>query len=152
MLRYITVRLFHGFIVVVLISLLTFIVMRMMPGDPVFLLMGEGQVRISEEQVEAIRERWGLNKSYPEQYLIWLGNMASGNFGESIIRTGVPVREMIFEAIPVTIQLNVYSMILALLISVPLGIWAAIRRNTAVDYTSSVVSVLGVATQISGLA
>ena len=146
MLRYITVRLFHGFIVIVLISLLTFIVMRMMPGDPVFLLMGEGQVRISEEQVEAIRERWGLNKSYPEQYLIWLGNMASGNFGESIIRTGVPVREMIFEAIPVTIQLNVYSMILALLISVPLGIWAAIRRNTAVDYTSSVVSVLGVAT------
>ena len=87
-------------------------------------------MRISEEQVEAIRERWGLNKSYPEQYLIWLGNMASGNFGESIIRTGVPVREMIFEAIPVTIQLNVYSMILALLISVPLGIWAAIRRNT----------------------
>lgn len=146
MLRYITVRLFHGAIVIVLISILTFAVMRMMPGDPVYLLMGEGQVRISEEQIQAIRARWGLDKSYLEQYLIWVGNMATGNFGESIIRTGVPVRDMILEAVPVTAQLNIYSMLLALLISVPMGIWAAVRRNSAVDYSSSVISVIGIAT------
>lgn len=144
--RYIAVRLFHGVIVIFLISLLTFIVMRMMPGDPVYLLLGEGQVRISEEQIQAIRARWGLDKSYPEQYLIWVGNLLTGNFGESIIRTGVPVRDMIFEAIPVTAQLNLYSMALALLFSVPMGIWAAVRRNSIVDYTSSVISVVGVAT------
>lgn len=146
MLRYITIRLLHGAVVIFLISVLTFIVMRMMPGDPVYLLMGEGQVRITEEQIQAIRTRWGLDKSYLEQYLIWVGNMATGNFGESIIRTGVPVREMIFEAIPVTAQLNLYSMILALLFSVPMGIWAAVKRNSAVDYTSSVISVVGIAT------
>lgn len=146
MLRYITVRLLHGGIVILLISLLTFAVMRMMPGDPVYLLMGEGQVRISEEQMQAIRARWGLDKPYPEQYLIWVGNMFTGNFGESIIRTGVPVREMIFEAVPVTAQLNIYSMALALAISVPMGIWAAVRRNSIVDYSSSVISVVGVAT------
>lgn len=146
MARYITVRLFHGAIVIILISLLTFIVLRLMPGDPVFLLLGEGQVRISEEQIQAIRTRWGLDKSYPEQYLIWAGNMFTGNFGESIIRTGVPVRDMILEAIPVTLQLNVYSMLLALALSVPLGIWAAVKRNSAVDYASSVISVVGVAT------
>jgi peptide/nickel transport system permease protein len=146
MARYITVRLFHGVIVILLISVLTFMVMRMMPGDPVYLLMGEGQVRITEEQIQAIRARWGLDKSYPEQYFIWALNMFTGNFGESIIRTGVPVREMIFEAIPVTAQLNIYSMLLALLISVPMGILAAVKRNSAVDYASSVVSVVGVAT------
>ncbi|GIK75090.1 MAG: oligopeptide transport system permease protein AppB [Chloroflexota bacterium] len=146
MARYITVRLFHGAIVIILISLLTFIVLRLMPGDPVFLLLGEGQVRISEEQIQAIRTRWGLDKSYPEQYLIWAGNMFTGNFGESIIRTGVPVRDMILEAAPVTLQLNVYSMLLALALSVPLGIWAAVKRNTAVDYASSVISVVGIAT------
>lgn len=146
MARYITVRLFHGAIVIILISLLTFIVLRLMPGDPVFLLLGEGQVRISEEQIQAIRTRWGLDKSYPEQYLIWAGNMFTGNFGESIIRTGVPVRDMILEAVPVTLQLNVYSMLLALALSVPLGIWAAVRRNSAVDYASSVISVVGIAT------
>lgn len=146
MARYITVRLFHGAIVIILISLLTFIVLRLMPGDPVFLLLGEGQVRISEEQIQAIRTRWGLDKSYPEQYLIWAGNMFTGNFGESIIRTGVPVRDMILEAVPVTLQLNIYSMLLALALSVPLGIWAAVKRNSAVDYASSVISVVGVAT------
>ena len=146
MLRYITVRLVYGAVVIFLISVLTFIVMRMMPGDPVYLLMGEGQVRITEEQIQAIRARWGLDKSYPEQYLIWVSNMATGNFGESIIRTGVPVREMIFEAIPVTAQLNLYSMILALLISAPMGVWAAVKRNSAVDYASSVISVVGIAT------
>jgi len=144
--RYIAVRLFHGIIVIFLISLLTFIVMRMMPGDPVYLLLGEGQVRISEDQIQAIRARWGLDRSYPEQYLIWVGNLLTGNFGESIIRTGVPVRDMIFEAIPVTAQLNLYSMALALLLSVPMGIWAAVKRNSIVDYTSSVISVVGVAT------
>lgn len=146
MLRYITVRLFHGAVVILLISILTFVIMRMMPGDPVYLLMGEGQVRITEEQIQAIRARWGLDKSYPEQYLIWVGNMATGNFGESIIRTGVPVREMIFEAIPVTAQLNIYSMLLALLISVPMGIGAAVKRNSTADYASSVISVVGIAT------
>jgi len=146
MARYITVRLFHGIIVIILISLLTFIVLRLMPGDPVFLLLGEGQVRISEDQIQAIRTRWGLDKSYPEQYLIWAGNMFTGNFGESIIRTGVPVRDMILEAVPVTVQLNVYSMLLALALSVPMGIWAAVKRNSAVDYASSVISVVGVAT------
>lgn len=117
-----------------------------MPGDPVYLLLGEGQVRISEEQIQAIRTRWGLDKSYPEQYLIWAGNMFTGNFGESIIRTGVPVRDMILEAVPVTVQLNVYSMLLALLLSLPMGIWAAVKRNSVVDYASSVISVVGVAT------
>ncbi len=144
--RYIFVRLVQGAIVIFLISVLTFVIMRLMPGDPVYLLFGEGQVRISEEQMEAIRARWGLDQPYYVQYLVWARNMLTGNFGDSLVRTGVPVREMIFEAIPVTLTLNVYALLLALVISIPLGIFAGIRRNSFVDYFASVFSAVGVAT------
>ena len=146
MARYILVRLVQGAIVIFLISVLTFVVMRLMPGDPVYLLFGEGQVRISEEQMQAIRARWGLDQPYYMQYLIWARNMFVGDFGDSLIRTGVPVREMIFEAMPVTLTLNVYALLLALVVSIPLGIMAGIRRNSFIDYFTSVFSAVGIAT------
>jgi len=146
MARYLTVRLFHGAIVLFLISILTFAIMRMMPGDPVYLLFGEGQVRISEEQMDAIREQWGLNEPLYVQYLVWAKNMLRGDFGDSLIRRGVPVRTMIFEAIPVTATLNVFALGLALLIAIPVGIAAGMRRNSPLDYGTSVGSALGIAT------
>ncbi len=145
MLRYITVRLFHGAIVIFLISLATFAIMRLMPGDPTYLLLGEGEIRISQEQIDAIRARWGLDRPYHEQYLVWAWNLLRGDFGVSLIRTGVPVRQMIFEAIPVTATLNVISLALALLVAIPAGIWAGVRRNSTFDYTTAVGSTLGVA-------
>jgi peptide/nickel transport system permease protein len=145
MTRYLTVRLFHGLIVVLLISLATFAIMRLLPGDPVFLLLGEGQVRISEEQIEAIRDKWGLNKPYHEQYLVWISNMLRGDFGDSLIRTGVPVRDMIFEALPVTLRLNVYALAVSLAIAIPAGIVAGVRRNSVFDYAATVASTFGVA-------
>lgn len=144
MFRYIVSRVLQGLIVIFLISVATFVIMRLMPGDPVYLLLGEGQVRISQEQIDAIRERWGLDRPYYEQYLIWMMNFVRGDFGDSLIRTGVPVRDMIFEAIPVTAKLNVYSLLLALLIALPGGIWAALRRNSLVDYLNSLGSTVGV--------
>lgn len=146
MARYLTVRLFHGAIVIFLISILTFAIMRMMPGDPVYLLFGEGQVRISEEQMDAIREQWGLNEPLYIQYGLWAKNMLQGDFGDSLIRRGVPVRTMIFEAIPVTATLNVFALGLALLIAIPVGIAAGMRRNSPLDYATSVGSALGIAT------
>ncbi len=145
MLRYAVVRLFQGAIVIFLISLATFAIMRLMPGDPVYLLLGEGEVRISEEQIEAIRERWGLNDPYHVQYFTWVRNMATGNFGESLIRQGTPVRDMIFQSIPVTIELNAYALLIALLIALPVGVWAGVRPNSAIDYSTSVGSALGIA-------
>lgn len=145
MLPYITRRVLQGLFVIWLISIATFIVMRLMPGDPVYLLLGEGDIRISQEQIDAIRHRWGLDKSYYEQYIIWAVNLAKGDFGDSLIRTGVPVRQMIFEAIPVTATLNVIAMLLALLFAIPAGIWAGVKRNSRFDYSTAVGSTLGVA-------
>ena len=145
MLLYITRRILQGLLVLVLISLLTFVVLRLMPGDPAYLLLGEGEIRISEEQIEAIRRRWGLDRPYHEQYLVWAWNLLRGDFGDSLIRTGVPVRQMIFETIPVTIKLNVISLGLAFAVAIPAGIIAGVRRNSPFDYTTAVGSTLGVA-------
>lgn len=144
MLRYIVVRLVQGAVVIVLISIATFIIMRLMPGDPVYLLLGEGQIRITQEQIDAVRTRWGLDKPYYEQYLIWVKNMAMGNFGESLIHTGIPVRQLIFQAIPVTARLNIYALVIALAIAIPGGIIAGVRRNSTFDYMNTVGATLGV--------
>ena len=145
MLIYITRRILQGLVVLVLISVLTFVIMRLMPGDPAYLLLGEGEIRITQEQIEAIRRRWGLDRPYHEQYLIWAWNLLRGDFGDSLIRTGVPVRQMIFETIPVTIKLNVISLGLAFAVAIPAGIIAGVRRNSPFDYTTAVGSTLGVA-------
>ncbi len=145
MIPYIVRRILQGLVVIVLISVITFVVMRLMPGDPAYLLLGEGEIRISQEQIEAIRRRWGLDRPYHEQYLLWGWNLLRGDFGESLIRTGIPVRQMIFEAIPVTARLNVISLALALAVAIPAGIVAGVRRNSPFDYGTAVGSTLGVA-------
>ncbi|MFZ5918412.1 MAG: ABC transporter permease [Chloroflexota bacterium] len=145
MARYLTVRLFHGLLVILLISLITFVIMRLLPGDPVYLLLGEGEIRISQEQIDAIRHKWGLDKPWHEQYFIWLGNMVTGDFGDSLIRTGVSVRQMIFEAIPVTFRLNLYALFVSLIVAIPAGIIAAVKRNTIFDYLATIGATFGVA-------
>ena len=145
MARYLTVRLFQGLIVVILISLVTFTIMRLLPGDPVYLLLGEGEIRISQEQMDAIRHKWGLDKPYYEQYLVWVSNMFRGDFGDSLIRTGVPVRDMIFEALPVTLKLNVYALAISLALAIPAGILAGVKRNSLFDYAATIGSTFGVA-------
>ncbi len=145
MLTYIARRILQGVVVIVLISVGTFVVIRLMPGDPTYLLLGEGEIRISEEQMEAIRARWGLDRPQHEQFFIWAWNLLRGDFGDSLIRKGIPVRQMIFEAIPVTAILNVTSLALALLVAIPAGIIAGVRRNSTFDYGTAVGSTLGVA-------
>jgi ABC-type dipeptide/oligopeptide/nickel transport system permease component len=145
MLGYILVRLLQGALVIFLVSIATFVIMRLLPGDPVYLLLGEGQVQITQEQIDAIRTKWGLDRPWHEQYLTWAWNMLRGDFGDSIIRIGVPVRDMIFEAAPVTAMLNLYALGVALLIAIPSGIIAGVKRNSLFDYLTTVGSILGVA-------
>jgi peptide/nickel transport system permease protein len=143
---YLTLRILKGLLVVVLISLVTFGIMRLIPGDPTQLLLGEGTIPISREQIAAIRAKWGLDLPLHQQYLVWAANLLRGDFGTSIMRTGVPVRQMIFEAIPVTALLNLFAISLAIVVAVPLGIAAAVRRNSPIDYLANFISALGIAT------
>ena len=143
---YLTFRIFKGLLVVVLISLVTFGIMRLIPGDPVQLLLGEGSIPISQDQIAAIRAKWGLDLPLHQQYLVWAGNLVRGDFGTSLMRTGVPVRQMIAEAIPVTALLNLYAVLLAITVAIPLGIASAVGRNSWLDYVANVFSALGIAT------
>jgi peptide/nickel transport system permease protein len=145
MIRFITGRLLQGALVIFLISVVTFVIMRLLPGDPVYLLLGEGQIQITEEQIQAIRAKWGLDLPLYQQYLIWVGSMFRGNFGTSLIRTGVPIRDMLLEAIPVTANLNILAMLAALIVAIPAGIIAGIKRNSIFDYATAVGATLGVA-------
>ncbi len=103
-------------------------------------------IPITDEQIAAIRTKWGLDRPLHEQYFVWAANLFRGDFGQSLIRAGVPVRDMIFEAMPVTATLNVLALVAAIVIAVPMGIAAAVRRNTWVDYSTNVISALGIAT------
>ncbi|RIK38326.1 MAG: peptide ABC transporter [Chloroflexi bacterium] len=145
MFNYIVSRLLQGVLVIFLISVVTFIMLRLMPGDPVMLLLGEGSIQITEQQINAIRTKWGLDKSYPEQYLVWAGNLLRGDLGESLIRRGVPVRQMIFEAMPVTGRLGLLSVAVALALAIPAGIIAAVKRNSIFDYLLTIGTTAGVA-------
>jgi peptide/nickel transport system permease protein len=145
MLQYIIRRLLQGVLIIFLVTTATFVVVRLMPGDPVFLLLGEGQVQITNEQIAAIRSKWGLDDPIHVQYITWIGNMAQGNFGESIIRTGVPISQMIGEAAPLTAMLNLLALGVAILVAIPTGMIAGAKRNSAFDYGASFFATLGVA-------
>jgi len=145
--RYTVVRLAEGLVVLLLISVATFLIMRLLPGDPVMILLGEGGggIRMTEDQIDAIHRKWGLDDPWHVQYLLWVKNMFTGNFGQSIFRPGVPVREMIFEAIPVTFNISAAGLLIALALAIPMGIMAATKRNSLFDYAATIFSTLGVA-------
>jgi peptide/nickel transport system permease protein len=143
--QFLAKRILQGLLVIFLISIVTFVIMRLMPGDPVKLLLGDGQIRMTQEQMDRIRDTWGLNDPYHVQYFKWAGNFVTGNLGESLIRRGVPVSQMIFEALPYTLKLNGWSLLFALIIAIPAGIWAAVKRNSLYDYFVTIFTTAGAA-------
>ncbi len=141
--RYILVRLAQGALVIFLVSIGTFGMMHLIPGDPISLMIGEA--RTSQEQIDAIRAKWGLDRPLHIQYLTWMGNMVRGDFGQSVVRVGVPVRAMIAEAARVTIILNLIAFVVSMAIAIPAGIAAAVRRYSSFDYAVMVSTTVGVA-------
>ncbi|MGQ0549850.1 MAG: ABC transporter permease [Armatimonadota bacterium] len=141
--RYIVVRLMQGALVIFLVSVGTFAMLHLIPGDPISLMIGEA--RISQEQIDLIRAKWGLDRPLHVQYLTWIGNMARGDFGQSVVRSGVPVRTMIAEAASVTITLNLIAFIISIVLAIPAGIIAAARRYSTIDYAVMVSTTVGVA-------
>jgi ABC-type dipeptide/oligopeptide/nickel transport system permease component len=129
MLGYIVQRLLQLIFIVWAVSVLVFVVVRLLPGDPAQMMAGPNA---SPDQVENIRARLGLDKPISYQYWAFLQNAAHGNLGISF-RYDRPVTAMIAEVYPITLRLAFVSMGLALLIAVPLGILAAIHPNSLLD-------------------
>jgi peptide/nickel transport system permease protein len=133
----------RGFISLVTLFLITVIVfagVRMIPGDPARVMAG---TEADAAGLEEVRQKYGLRDPLPTQYVKWAGRALRGDLGESI-RTKEPVLRLIGQKFPITLQLATYSLAIALLIAIPAGVLAAVRRNTAWDYLASGVSLGGV--------
>ena len=144
MLIFLVRRLLQGIFIVFLVSVITFAIMHLLPGDPIGLLLGDGKIKMTNELRQAILHKWGFDRPYHEQYGIWLSSLLRGDFGESLVRRGVPVSSMILEAAPVTAFLNLTSLLLAAAIALPAGILAGVKRNSLFDYGTAFMSTLGV--------
>lgn len=142
MLKYIGKRLLNLIPVVFLISIVIFGTIKCMPGDPVEAYLGAGN-KVSLEQKEQIREELGLNKSLPEQYVIWITNFVKGDLGRSI-QYKMPVSEIIGDFVWNTFLLNVVSLIIGVGISIPIGIRQATKKFSKFDNFWTVFSLLGV--------
>lgn len=124
------------------VSLVTFIIIRFIPGDPVMVLLGADR-RSTPEQIENIRNAYGLNQSYPVQYLKWLQHVVTGDLGESL-RTGRPLTQELGLRLPVTAQLTLFAAFLGLIPAIIAGTAAAIRRNSKLDYFTTITSLIGI--------
>jgi peptide/nickel transport system permease protein len=123
-----------------MITLVVFVMMRSIPGDPVVALLGDAY---TEEDAEKVREAYGFNKPVLVQYAIWLGKLVQGDWGASVL-SGRPVLSDVLVRLPVTLELIVLSMFVALVIALPAAIIGALRQNTWADYTATSAAMIGV--------
>lgn len=138
---YIIRRLLQGVLVLFIASMIIFVTIRILPGDPILTRSGATNVW-SEEMAQAMRRELGLDKPIYIQYINWMGGALRGNFGISFFNQ-FAVTELIERKLMATLQLTLVSMILALLIAIPTGIIAAIKSNTWVDYTVTAFVTVG---------
>jgi len=138
-LHYIALRLVHVLLVVAGVVVITFAMLHLIPGNPAQVIAGESA---SAESIKAIERRLNLDQPLPVQFARYLGNLLRGNLGLSF-HSSVPVVRELAVSYPITARLAVFSLGVAGLIGVPLGIVAAVRRGTAVDLASMVVAVGG---------
>lgn len=124
------------------VSIIIFGLQQLLPGDPALAMAGEDK---DPDVIAAIRARYHLDQPIPVQYLYWIKGVLSGDLGQSI-RLNVPVLDLIAQKLPVTLQLAVMAMVIALAIGVTAGILSAVTKGSAVDYVVSVLSLVGIST------
>lgn len=125
------------------ISLLVFFVIRQIPGDAISARLGaEAAGNLTPAQEAAYRAYFGLDKPLTQQYLEWAGKLLQGDFGQSDIRRE-PVLDAVLRAFPLTVELTLLSLLIALLLGLPVGIFSALRPNTRADLVMRLLSLLG---------
>ena len=131
LLKYIVKRLLMAILVLFLVSVIVFAAVRLCPGDPVASKIGP-HGDFSQENYDRVAASLGLDKPYPVQYLIWLRDFLSGDFGKSLLN-GTDVRDTFLAKLPVTLELLVVSMVLAVLLAIVFGVTSAIHKGSWFD-------------------
>lgn len=140
--KYVLKRLLQLIPILVGITLLSFILTNMAAADAIDVMESNQGIVMSEEEKEAMRQELGLDKPLPQQYVMWLGNVLQGDMGESFV-SGQPVFSSFMSKLPATIYLTITSVLLTVLISIPLGILAAVKQNRFLDYLIRFLSFIG---------
>lgn len=139
MLKFILRRILVAIPTLLLVSILVFALLKLLPGDPATALAGQEP---DPAVIEFLRAKYGLDQPLPVQYFKWLSDIVQGDFGLSV-RTRLPIGEMILQKLPVTLQLSLQAMVIALVIGIPAGVFAAMKRGTPVDYLISLLGLGG---------
>lgn len=144
MTAYIIRRLMLGVIILLLVTLLVFLAMRLLPGDPLIIFISQSQVEIySPEQLAEMRHEYGLDRSLPTQYISWIGNILRGDMGKSI-NLGQDVGYLISAKLPITIYFGVMSFIVSAFFGIIFGIICALRRGKWIDSVVTVLANIGI--------
>lgn len=133
MLSYILTRLLNLVPILIGVSFVAFMLIHLVPGDPIEAMVG---MEADQQTIDTLRARYGLDRPLLEQYVIWLGRIAQGDFGRSI-QARRPVLTMIGQALSPTAVLSVAALILSLLIAIPAGVLSATRKNSLVDFVAT---------------
>lgn len=130
-----------GFAFVTLLAVLTivFFIVRILPGDPAMVILGD---QASQQSIDSLRARLGLDQPLPVQYLEFMRGVFAGDWGTSLV-SGRPVIGEILKVLPATIELTLAALVLGAVVGIPLGVWSAIRRNTVPDYAIRIASLIG---------
>ena len=124
------------------VSILIFSLQQLLPGDPALVMAGEER---DPAVIEQIRKQYRLDQPIPVQYAYWAKGVLTGDFGESL-RVKVPVRDLIVQKLPVTLQLGLMAIVIAFLIGIPAGIISAVKQGTAWDYGANLFALWGIST------
>lgn len=139
MLTFLGRRILTAIPTIILISIFVFSLQHLLPGDPILVMAGEER---DPEVIAALREKYRFNNPVAMQYLAWAGNALQGDLGISL-RTQQPVLELIGEKLPVTIQLAVMALIIAILIGIPAGVLSAYKKGTWIDWVANITALSG---------
>ena len=144
--RYLAVRLYSMGLTLIGLTVLVFLMLRLVPGTVVEQMIGADAV-VSQAMVDELKRFFGLDQPWYVQYFAWIGRLAHGDFGTSW-RTGKPVILLILERLPVTLELTALSVAFALALGMPAGILSAIRRDRAIDQVTRVGTLLGLSVPV----
>ncbi len=142
MFRYLLRRLIASVPTLIGVSILIFLAIRLVPGDAITATLGTEAGMLSPEQRASLRSYYGLDRPIVEQYVYWIGEALHGNLGLSI-RQGKAVTDLIVDRFPLTLELAVMAVAIALVVGIPLGLLSAIRHNTLIDLIARLFALIG---------
>ena len=148
MAKYILLRLLHGVIVIIIVSIFIFLMMRLLPGDPVLLYLDKAAiVNVEPGTLEKLRAEFGLDKPLVEQYLRWVNDILHGDLGTSLFQK-MAISSIIKQSFPITAHLGILSLLISSIVAISAGIICALKRGSWLDTAVTSLTNIGVSAPV----